>query len=324
MTNNSKNSKRIAQIYDKIFKRILTLSGKSVIGFINGLFGTDYPDDSTIVYNWTEHVDDELHRTVADAIITINEKHAYHIEAQMYEDEAIELRMFDYGYRYALKAGHERDVLTFPEPRIIYLYEHENIPNVKTLMLDFGEQGRFQYQIPVFKLLEHEPEELSKKNMIILIPFMIMKLRKNIEKERTKENMEALRTLISDDILGVIKENQVAGNLTMADANRLRNLIHKLYNHLYAHYKEFIEGGLNDMMEDDLVLEMDIIEEKMKKEMEEALRENTEQVTEQVTARVSKESELKMIRKLYAKLQDVSQVAELMDIPAEEVEEMLR
>jgi hypothetical protein len=52
----------INQIFDKTFKKILTLSSKAVIRFVNGLFGTDYPLDSTITYNWTEFEDRELRR----------------------------------------------------------------------------------------------------------------------------------------------------------------------------------------------------------------------------------------------------------------------
>ena len=45
-------AKTIVHIYDKICKRILTLSSKAVINLINGLYGTDYPtDNSTITYN---------------------------------------------------------------------------------------------------------------------------------------------------------------------------------------------------------------------------------------------------------------------------------
>lgn len=53
-------TEQIYQIFDKIFKKILTLSTVAVINMINGLFGTTYPKDSTIIYNWTEFQDDEL------------------------------------------------------------------------------------------------------------------------------------------------------------------------------------------------------------------------------------------------------------------------
>lgn len=52
--------------------------------------------------------------------------------------------------------------------------------------------------------------------------------------------MEALRTLILDDIINLIQDNQDMGNITLSDANRLRSLTRKLYNHPYAHYDEFI------------------------------------------------------------------------------------
>lgn len=69
----------IYQIYDKVFKKILTLSSTAVINLINGLFDTDYPTDSTITYNWTEFTDDNLRRILADTILTINGSNSYHL-----------------------------------------------------------------------------------------------------------------------------------------------------------------------------------------------------------------------------------------------------
>lgn len=69
-------------IFDKIFKKILTLSSTAVVNLINGLFETNYPTDSQIDYNWTEFVDDDLRRILADTIITINHRYSYHLEAQ--------------------------------------------------------------------------------------------------------------------------------------------------------------------------------------------------------------------------------------------------
>ena len=184
------------------------------------------------------------------------------------------------------------------------------------LILDFGIQGSFEYKIPVFKLLEHSIEELSRRRMIILIPFMLLKLRDSLKKERTLENMEALRKLVLDDIISVINENQRAGNITAADAGRLRRLIRKLYGHLYAHYKELAEGGLNDMMEEALVLDIDIIEDEITKRV-------TKQVTEEVTEEVTKRNREDTIKKLYSKLKDAKQVSELLDLPMETVEKAL-
>ena len=85
----------IFQIFDKVFKKVITLSTRAVINLINGLFDTDYPLDSTITYNWTEFEDDNLKKILADTIITINGKYAYHLEAQMEKDNSIVFRVFE-------------------------------------------------------------------------------------------------------------------------------------------------------------------------------------------------------------------------------------
>ena len=168
--------------------------------------------------------------------------------------------------------------------------------------------------------------------------------------------MNALKSLIFDDILGLIQKNQAEGNITAADSYRLRNMIQKLYMHLYSQYEEFKEGGLNTMMEDGLVLETDIIEAEITKrvtakltaELTESLTaeitenltakitenltakitenltaEITTQVTEDVTKRITEEERLATIRQLYSKLNDVNQVADLLDLPLESVQSAL-
>ena len=54
-------------------------------------------------YNWTEFEKDDLRKILADTILTINGKDSYHMEAQMEEDNAIILRVFDYSYNHALR-----------------------------------------------------------------------------------------------------------------------------------------------------------------------------------------------------------------------------
>ncbi len=127
----------------------------------------------------------------------------------------------------------------------------------------------------------------------------------------TPENMEALRKLILDDIIEVIRKNQECGNITAADARRLHDLIHKLYNHLYSHYTEFIEGGMNDMMEDGLILETDIIEAELTKKLTKQI---TDEVTDKVTKQVTEQSQRHFILKAYEKLCDIEQVAAFLDL----------
>ena len=235
--------KEIHQIYDKAFKRILTLSDKAVINLINGLFGTDYPTNSKITYNWTEHEDKDLKRTLSDSILTINDRDIYHIEAQMTEDEEIVFRVFEYGFGHAYKNRifeNGMETMIFPRPCIVYLDEgkKDKIPDEYTLVLRFEDQGEFFYKVPVFKLQTISMQELNDKKLIAFLPFLLLKLRKKMEKIRSKENMEELQRLVVNDIMSTIRKNEELGNLSSIDSINLIDLTTKLYMQIYSKYKE--------------------------------------------------------------------------------------
>lgn len=306
-------SKTIYHIYDKIFKKILTLSSTAVVNLINGLFDTDYPVSSTVTYNWTEFENGVLKRILADTILTINGKYSYHLEAQMTEDEEIIFRVFEYGYghadrnrRYAVDLitdsnGHIKSdsiesgcELIFPEPKIIYLCTSDDAPDTYSLKLNFGSQGSFLYKVSTFKFLEISLEELNQKKMVILIPFQLLKLRKILEKERSEETLDALKALIKDDIIGSIETNLQLGNITEGDARRLRRLTHQLYQHIYSHYKEM--EVLNVITDESLMLDIDIIEKKHEEELAEKDR-----IIEQITS--EKDAEIAGLKAQLAALQ---------------------
>jgi len=236
----------IHHIYDKAFKRILTLSEKTVINLINGLFDTDYPTNSNITYNWTEHEDKELKRTLADSILTINGRDSYHIEAQMTEDEEIVFRFIEYGFGHAFRnrtfiSGGEK--MVFPRPCILYLDEgrKDKLPDEYTLIMQFENQGEFAYKVPVVKLQNMSAAELNNKKLIALLPFQLLKLRKKIENLRTKENLEELQKLVVNDIIELIQMNENVGNISHTDALNLIDLTRKLYMKIYSKYKELEE-----------------------------------------------------------------------------------
>ncbi len=252
-------SNSTSHIYDKIFKKVLTLSSKAVINFINGLFETNYATDAKVMYNWTEFQDDNLKKVLADTIITIDGCHSYHMEAQRYQDKTIIFRVFEYGYRHAERykeLDQGKCYLHFPEPKIIYLYAEGEIPNQYTLELDFGKQGTFEYEVATVQLKDISVQELNDRKMIILIPFYLLSLQKMIREKRSKENLEQLKRLIFHDILGNIEANYECGNITIDDASRLKNLTIALYRHLYAKYREMED--INDMTDESLILEYDI------------------------------------------------------------------
>ena len=268
--------KEIHQIYDKAFKRILTLSDKAVINLINGLFGTDYPTNSKITYNWTEHEDKELKRTLSDSILTINDRDINHIEAQMTEDEEIVFRVFEYGFGHAYKNrtfDNGMETMVFPRPCIVYLDEgkKDKIPDEYTLILKFEDQGKFSYKVPVFKLQSISLEELNDKKLIALLPFLLLKLRKKMEKIRSKENMEELQKLVVNDIMSNVDRNVEVGNISSTDGMDLKALTSMLYMQIYSKYQE-MEDFTMRLYDQSLELPSD----KYEKTVEELEEENTQ------------------------------------------------
>lgn len=136
------------------------------------------------------------------------------------------------------------------------------------MTIDFGSQGTFLYQVSTFKYLDKSLEELNRRKLIVLIPFQLLRLRKTIEKERTPENLDALKNLITHDIIGSITENERAGNITKSETRKLKRMTLQLYHHIYDKYGEMEEAGVNSMVEEALILDIDIIEQEHKKELE--------------------------------------------------------
>jgi len=301
----------IYQIYDKAFKRILTLSEKTVINLINGLFDTNYPTNSKITYNWTEHENKDLKRTLADSILTINGRDSYHIEAQMTEDEEIVFRFIEYGFGHAYKNrtfvnGGER--MVFPRPCILYLDEgkKDKVPDEYTLTLLFENQGEFSYRVPLVKLQNMSVEELNDKKLIALLPFQLLKLRKKIENLRTEENLEELQNFVVDDIIAVIDKNVEMGNLSSTEAFDLKALTTLLYMKIYSKYKE-LEDFTMRLCDQSLELPSDKYE-KTVEELEEENKELKDEVAGMKGAMNNMESVINELRATISRLEKQLQV----------------
>ena len=281
---NTNKTKDYHDIFDRAFKRIITLSGPAVIRMINSMFEKDYPLDSEVFYNWTEFVKDDLNRKLADTIITINGTDRYHIEAQMNNDKTIIFRMLEYGFADAIRnwnhlpeKNYSNLILEFPKQRIIYLYHETPVDEILNVTLKFEDNKAYEYSIKTIDFISESIEEINNKNLIILIPFALLKLRKTFYEARTKENVEALKTLFWDDIIGSINKNEELGNITDVDAVMLKDICIKLFDHIYSDYEES-EEVLN-MRDHSLVLEIDPYVDRMEaaeaksKELEEKIKE---------------------------------------------------
>ena len=260
-----KLSENETQIFDKIFKRIITLSDVAVINFINALFGKNFPLDSQVTHYATENVNGELKKTQSDSMLNINGSETFHIEVEINpNNQDMVLRIFEYGFMHAMKnkeIGKDKIKLKFPEPRVIYLEHSSSTPDKITLELDFPHQDSHEYKVPTMKFLKYSIEELNQQNMVILLPLYLLKLRKEIDKNPTEENAKILEELINEGIIKSIDENCKVGNITPEDAKVLINLLKKLYDYLYENVEILKEKEVAHMLAERLILEVEVAKE---------------------------------------------------------------
>ncbi|MCD7957717.1 MAG: hypothetical protein LUG93_18605 [Lachnospiraceae bacterium] len=240
----------ISQIFDRVFKRIFTFSDKAITNLINGLFGTDYPPDSQIEYSNRENTRTDLSHTYSDLFIIINRKWHYHLEAQMYHDNTIVMRVFEYGFYHALETREDNFTLRFPEPVVIYFCNAEKVPETSSIRVILPDQQEFTYTVKNFAYLAHDIEELNRKKMIVFIPFQMVRVRDFLISDGkarllTENEIQELKNFIDSDILGSIKANLQVGNIDLDDYNQLLELLNQLYQQIILQYQK--KGGDKDM-----------------------------------------------------------------------------
>ena len=264
-------------IFDRVFKRLMTLSKPVIIQFINGLFQTNYPLDSPVIQLATESVTDKLERFIADIQFLISTD-KYFIEIQMSEDEEMAIRVFNYEYLDAIKNKIiEKNVikLNFSRCTVIYLEPKKTTPEELIVELRFPDESVHRFKIPTFKFLDHSISELERLNMTFLLPFYLLKLRQKVKRAQTKKERLGLSyemKALMEKIIETIKRNEEKGQMSRTDARIVIELMGKLYDNMYKQYPEFKES--NTMLDDMLLTYSEEAEIRTAKKMAQKIAQN--------------------------------------------------
>ncbi|MCL2388470.1 MAG: hypothetical protein FWC89_13125, partial [Defluviitaleaceae bacterium] len=151
------------------------------------------------------------------------------------------------------------------------------------------------YPVKAMKFLTYSVDEICEKNMTILLPLYLLKLRRETDnaKKRTEKNREAalrdvaknLKKLIEMSILPAIAESEKAGNITHSDAFELLSLLDRLYDYLYGSINEFKDEEANIMLADVLELKYDArLASEVKEQVKERLLEEKRDIARSMKA----------------------------------------
>jgi hypothetical protein len=262
-----------AQVFDLLLKKLLHLSDKAVISFINGLFNKKYPMNSTVEFLPTETVSNKLRKLMSDTRVKINAD-TYIIEGQIRFDGEMMIRVFEYGYYSGLtKKTFENGVRTIEiaPAKVIYWEGTAKTPAKQTLLLKFPDGFSYTYEVETFTPLTHSVKELEKKGLVILLPFYVLKLRKQVENAKSgaerKKLSEQMQKLL-DELAETVEDCERKGVIDGQDALDIIRGLEQLYKELFGNYKEFAEE--NSMVQEKFVRYSTVIMEKA--ELDKALK----------------------------------------------------
>ncbi len=173
-------------IFDDVFRTMQEKMPEQTIPLINDVFGTQYPIDTEIIQGRNEH-HTENGEVTTDSYLAIGRKR-YHIECQSTEDQTMVLRMIEYDFAIGLENAMKVDGtyrIQLPHPCILYLRGEKQVKYLSLELVLFDGQI-IKYQVPVIRMEWYSLNEIIEKNLVILLPFYMMryeKMKDRIEKD---------------------------------------------------------------------------------------------------------------------------------------------
>jgi hypothetical protein len=218
------------------------------------------------------------------------------MEAQISDDIEIALRIFNYSVHVALERKEVSDDgsymrINMPLPVVIY-WEGSKAKDTVSVEIVFPGNKSVVYEIPAFKVLQHSVAELE--HMALLLPFYILKIRKELERTKDSEKRKALSKKLEDyvvEISRVLKKCVRNNYITDRDAAMLLRRLLGMNLELYGGYREFKEVNMNKRLEK--LVDPDFCERWDRAIAEKAAKvaaKVTAEVTAKVTAKVERRS----------------------------------
>jgi len=173
----------------------------------------------------------------------------FHIEVQMVNDREMSIRMLKYGYNIGLAHQEESDaerrrILKFPHQMVIFLDDDPGIPDTVEVRIIFPDGQEVIYRVPTLKIRNYSMTDLVNRELYLLLPFEIFKVRKMFEaanRARTdraeKKDLatdELLRT--AEDLVQEIERLYNEGKLDTPGKDAIISSLGEIYYHMSAKY----------------------------------------------------------------------------------------
>ena len=233
---------------DELIKRLFHLSKKPLLNILNALYDDNFAETVKVSYGSTEFIRDDLVKSTADMFIEVASGktiYRYHLEFQTTYDKNIVIRMFRYGFEKAKELLDLSDLtgpleMEFPDPRVIFIEENEKVPDILQLRVKIPKQEALLYQVPTFKYWLYDARQLYNKQMYLLLPLQVFKLRKHL-KAQGKMDEEAYQNLLhtAEEVIKTITLASAEKKITAEDAGEMNAIMVNIIEYLYGKYGDY-------------------------------------------------------------------------------------
>ena len=234
-------------IFDDVFRTMIEKMSYLAVPLINEVFHTSYPEDVKITQLRNEHQqkDGEI---ITDSCLLIGKK-MYHIECQSTDDTTMAIRMIEYDFAIAVENAEKqgrRYRIEFPRSCVLFLRSSGNTPDYLEADVIFPDGKTHVYSIPAIKMADYTKDHIFEKNLLMLLPFYIMRYEK--KKHDMRKNLELLQILLDEyDEIRINLEKELTETGKAELYTNLTNLIVKIADHIFEK-EEDIRKGIGDVM----------------------------------------------------------------------------
>ena len=234
-------------IFDDVFRTMIEKIPYLAVPLINEVFHTSYPEDVKITQLRNEHQqkDGEI---ITDSCLLIGKK-MYHIECQSTDDTTMAIRMIEYDFAIAVENAEKqgrRYRIEFPRSCVLFLRNSGNTPDYLEADVIFPDGKTHVYSIPAIKMADYTKDHIFEKNLLMLLPFYIMRYEK--KKHDMRKNTKLLQVLLNEyDEIRTNLEKELTETGKAELYTNLTKLIVKIADHIFEK-EEDIRKGIGDVM----------------------------------------------------------------------------
>lgn len=234
-------------IFDDVFRTMIEKMPYLAVPLINEVFHTSYPQDVPIIQLRNEH-QQENGEIITDSCLKIGDK-LYHIECQSTDDTTMAIRMIEYDFSIAVENAHKqgrRYRMDFPRSCVLYLRSGNNTPDFLGVEMALADGNIVLYQISTIKLETYTKDSIFEKNLLMLLPFYIMRYEKDIHE--MSENPELFQCLLNEyEEIRINLVKELSGADKAALYMDLNKLIIKIADYI-CQSEEVVRKGIGEVM----------------------------------------------------------------------------